>query len=314
MDLNKVREFLELVRSMNFTAAARCLNLSQPALSKHVRDLEQELGVALINRGSLGTRSTLTPAGHLFADRMAELLAEYDGIAAECAALDAAMPPARIQDVRISFNVSLQLRSYLERAGCSGGNYAYVPTSLPTFDALDQDEVDFALWVETAPTVTPLANDPKMAERYGSVPLCPEQLVLLASATNPAARNSEWVSLSELGRHRVVTMEMSRHTNWREACLDLFARHGCAISYRVVRDSPLQGGAFPIGEHDFVLCTQRFARGYAELDVEDVRVLTVEEFEPVIYPFLLYRRDTEAPMARLIANAVEQAERGETCM
>ncbi len=52
-----------------------------------------------------------------------------------------------------------------------------------------------------------------------------------------------------------------------------------------------------------MLCTECFARYYQDLDVEGVRSLRVERFEPVIYPFLVYRRDTESVMARRIVEA-----------
>ena len=54
MELEKVREFVEFTDSMNFTVAARTLHMSQPALSKHVKDLENELEVVLVDRNSAG--------------------------------------------------------------------------------------------------------------------------------------------------------------------------------------------------------------------------------------------------------------------
>ncbi len=52
--------FRVVAEEMNFTQAARRLNMSQPPLSKHIKDLESQLGVVLFK---LTTRSmTLTPA------------------------------------------------------------------------------------------------------------------------------------------------------------------------------------------------------------------------------------------------------------
>lgn len=50
MDLKRVRHFLALSETLNFTAAAAVLGISQPALSKSVRKLEEELGGALLRR------------------------------------------------------------------------------------------------------------------------------------------------------------------------------------------------------------------------------------------------------------------------
>lgn len=61
MELKSLRYFLEVARLKNFTAAARSLNLTQPALSKQIQELENEFGAALLIRGKRETR--LTEAG-----------------------------------------------------------------------------------------------------------------------------------------------------------------------------------------------------------------------------------------------------------
>lgn len=50
MQLNQVRYFLEAARALNFTRAASVCNVSQPALTKGIKTLEDELGGALFHR------------------------------------------------------------------------------------------------------------------------------------------------------------------------------------------------------------------------------------------------------------------------
>lgn len=50
MELHQIRYFLALTRSLNFTRAAEQCNVTQPALTKAVQKLEQELGGVLIHR------------------------------------------------------------------------------------------------------------------------------------------------------------------------------------------------------------------------------------------------------------------------
>jgi DNA-binding transcriptional LysR family regulator len=61
MDLDRLRGFLAFARVVNFSAAARQLNISQPALHAQVKQLEAELGVALYARDA--GRLTLTEHG-----------------------------------------------------------------------------------------------------------------------------------------------------------------------------------------------------------------------------------------------------------
>lgn len=51
MKIESLYEFIVLSHYLNFTTAANNLNMSQPTLSKHISELEQELDVDLITRG-----------------------------------------------------------------------------------------------------------------------------------------------------------------------------------------------------------------------------------------------------------------------
>src|SRR5437763_315429 len=74
------RPFLAVARAGNRSTAARALAVSQPALTKSVRKLEQHFGVALFDRRARGM--TLTPTG-------AALLAHARLIEAQCRFADA---------------------------------------------------------------------------------------------------------------------------------------------------------------------------------------------------------------------------------
>ncbi|WP_338697563.1 MULTISPECIES: LysR family transcriptional regulator [unclassified Bradyrhizobium] len=90
MELRHLRYFVAVADAGSLTVAAeQKLHTSQPSLSRQIRDLEQEVGVQLLNRGAQGIE--LTAAGKAFLDhaRMALLQAE----AAKEAALRAAQPP-----------------------------------------------------------------------------------------------------------------------------------------------------------------------------------------------------------------------------
>jgi DNA-binding transcriptional LysR family regulator len=64
MELRHLRYFQAVAEAQNFTKAAALLHVAQPALSRQVRHLEDELGVHLLKRTSRGV--TLTAGGKLF--------------------------------------------------------------------------------------------------------------------------------------------------------------------------------------------------------------------------------------------------------
>jgi DNA-binding transcriptional LysR family regulator len=61
---------------LNFTKAAARLRVAQPALSRQVQDLEDEIGVDLLHRSARGV--TLTAEGKLFLEEVRELLKRVD--------------------------------------------------------------------------------------------------------------------------------------------------------------------------------------------------------------------------------------------
>jgi LysR family hydrogen peroxide-inducible transcriptional activator len=62
MEFNQIRYFLNLADTLNFTEAAMRGGVSQPALTRAIQRLEQELGGALAYRD--GKDSRLTALGH----------------------------------------------------------------------------------------------------------------------------------------------------------------------------------------------------------------------------------------------------------
>jgi DNA-binding transcriptional LysR family regulator len=66
MDFQRLAVFRAVARQLSFSRAADDLHLSQPAVSKHIQQLEAELGVRLFHR--LGKRVELTDAGRVVAD------------------------------------------------------------------------------------------------------------------------------------------------------------------------------------------------------------------------------------------------------
>lgn len=72
MELRVLQYFLAVAREQNISAAAQSLHLTQPTLSRQLKELEEELGKQLMIRGN--RKITLTEDGMLLRKRAEEIL------------------------------------------------------------------------------------------------------------------------------------------------------------------------------------------------------------------------------------------------
>ena len=81
MELRQLRYFLRVADCKSFSRAALAVRVAQPALSRHIRKLEEEMGVALFYRDGRG--AILTEQGRRYYERVGDILQQLDQAATE---------------------------------------------------------------------------------------------------------------------------------------------------------------------------------------------------------------------------------------
>ena len=120
IDLRHLRYFMAVAAERSFRGAAERLHISQPPLSRQIRQLEEELGVELLQRGKSG--ATLTLAGEAFLPAARKTLEQADKA----------------------------IRAAQSAGGCSGGHFVlgYTPafdrSAIP--DVFDRFRSRFPAW------------------------------------------------------------------------------------------------------------------------------------------------------------------------
>jgi LysR family transcriptional regulator, benzoate and cis,cis-muconate-responsive activator of ben and cat genes len=90
VELRHLRYFVAVAEIENVSRAALKLHVSQPALSRQIRDLEDELGFSLLERTAKSVR--LTDAGRAFRDDARALLQNADDAVTKARAVASAEP------------------------------------------------------------------------------------------------------------------------------------------------------------------------------------------------------------------------------
>ena len=155
MEIRVLEYFLAVAREQNITAAAEVLHISQPALSRQLKNLEEELGKQLLIRGVKGSRKVLlTEEGMILRKRAEEILSLVQKTEKEITLSDEAIAgnvfigAGETEAVRLFAKTAMSLRQKYPdiRYNISSGNAEHV------LEYLDKGLIDFGLlFVEVDP-------------------------------------------------------------------------------------------------------------------------------------------------------------------
>jgi DNA-binding transcriptional LysR family regulator len=200
LTLHQLQVFSVVVAEGGFSAAARRLGLTQPAVSLQVRGLEEHFGAQLLERSGRAVR--LTDAGqqaYAYATRLLDVLADMESAMRS----DTDRPAGRLH----------------VGASTTPGEWL-LPRLLPHFR---EQYPDVQLTVEVSDTAAVLEQVLRRqcdvglvggvahAERLDFVPFAQDELVLVAAANHPLARGGA-VAPAELGRYSFVFREAGSGT------------------------------------------------------------------------------------------------------
>lgn len=188
---SKFKTLLAVVEYQNFTKAAAALSLTQPAVSHHISQLEDELGVSIFIRGKNGLK--LTPEGEIVAQYARRIEALYDRLQE-----DLSGSKKQITKLRVGITHTAESNLTTEvLAKCSneinGVNITILTDTITNlYGMLENYELDMAI-VEGSATQDGLY----------SLVLDTDFLVCVMSADNPLSR-SALITLDQLKKERMI--------------------------------------------------------------------------------------------------------------
>lgn len=187
----KLRTLLAVADCRNFTKAAASQALTQPAVSHHIRQLEEEFGVTLFVRGKGGLK--LTPEGEIVVKYARRMVALYDKLQADLADRE-----RKIATLRVGITHTAESNITAEVLAKFGGESEGFSITVITdtiknlYTMLGNYELDLAI-------VEGSASDPS----FSSLVLDTDYLVCVISPDNPLSHNA-MITLEQLRRQRMI--------------------------------------------------------------------------------------------------------------
>jgi DNA-binding transcriptional LysR family regulator len=281
MKLVRLRYFVALAEELNFTRAAAKLRVAQPALSRQIRTLENEVGVELLIRD--GKAFKLTPAGELLSEEGAIILAQY--ALATQRARDAAKRDSIVR-VGIGFGLGEHVDRVLTRHTRSFADVRVQLQNIPSTVqnlALKRCEIDIGF-----------LRPPVDAGYLSCHLLFEERLSALVPAVSPFTRYKA-VRLSQLADFPLLLHPRSVSTGLYDRILDLYRVRG--ITPEVIH-APHSGPGEEAG-HMLVAARKGIYIVYASLAIfpvftKRVKVLPLDEPDAKIPVYVAWRNNEKS--------------------
>ena len=180
MDLERARLFRDIAQARSVSKGARQSGISQSAASQHLQDLEEQLGLPLLDRGSRPL--TVTDAGKLYLEMCRDVLRRQDEFQAALERMKAEVEgTVRVASI---YSVGLSEMSQLEQEFSRRYPEAHLEVEYlrpeKVYEAVVTDRADLGLLSYPEPT-----------KEVTVLPWRQEEMVVAASPYHPLAEKSE---------------------------------------------------------------------------------------------------------------------------
>ena len=276
VELRHLRYFCVVADELNLTRAAEKLFIAQPPLTRQIKQLEEEIGVALFVREARGL--SLTPAGEYFLKQAVCILEKVDNSVEET---------RNVADHgRVVFSIGFvpsvfygQLPSLVRRLR-QRSNIEVVLHELKTaeqVEALKTGKIDIGFGRIRVPD---LGSDVEQTVLFQ------EPIVVALPASHPLAKQP--VKMEDLAKLPIILFPSGQGPNFADICLGLFARRALDIkATQQVNDLQTALGLVA-SEMGFSLVPEQVRR----LNRDDVAFVRLED-KSITTPVVCSRRKEE---------------------
>jgi DNA-binding transcriptional LysR family regulator len=296
MELRQLRYFVAVARERNFTRAAERLHIAQPPLSRQIQQLEHEVGVRLIERGSRPVR--LTEAGKLFYDQAAQVLEQVERM------------------TEMTRRLVATARTRLGIGFVASTLYGYLPEVIRRYRGARPD-VEVTLHEMTSLEQIVALKEGRIDVGFGRIPhddptvdrvlMRNERLVAALPATHPLSARDGPLRLDDLEPLPLVVYPKSPRPSYADTVLALFRARGLFPPV-VLEVKELQTALGLVAAESGVAVVPASVE---RLRRDNVRYAPLDEPAAISPIIMSSRRDDPSPEIALILRLIKQIYRDE---
>jgi DNA-binding transcriptional LysR family regulator len=256
MEIHHLREFAAIAETGSFSKAARQLHIAQPPLSRHIQQLENELGIKLFVRTASGVQ--ITREGALVLNQARAILDDASALmdlatrarAGRAGTLRVAMAPGLCEVVN---RIRIHLVKTVPQLSIEGSDMS----SAQQYAALRRRLVDVGL-LRHVPDDGDIDAEPLFAERF----------VVLVSETHPLAKKRT-LKLTQLAGERLLLQDRDWAALAHDKILSMYAAAGVMPNVATREATPGNQAsmlAVASGEAICLSSSGSFSRSYVPLN------------------------------------------------
>jgi len=214
MDIQQLKNFLALCNTLNFRKAAEQINIVQPALSRQIQLLENEVGALLFNRSKRSV--TLTAAGIFFQKESHRILHDLDKTLIRTAQLHNG-EAGEIKVTHASSAMNSVVPSFLVKVKAKWPHLKTIVQEASNFQQIEM--------ILTRKTDIGIAPNITLPPEVNSKILYKENFVLILPGNHPLTKK-RLTDLSVLKKETFILPQLSTGTGYVETILQICQGYG----------------------------------------------------------------------------------------
>lgn len=293
MELRHLRYFVAVAEEKNFTRAAEKLFIAQPPLSRQIQQLEEELGVTLLERGARPLKTTM--AGEFFYEHAKKILVQVNELKLMTQRMGNAHESLRVAYVASTLYGKLpQIINFFRQRYSNIELELFEMTTMEQIHALKEGQIDIGfgrLYLQ----------DPSVRR----IVLRKEPLVLAVSC-NHRFHDKKEISLAEIINEKIILYPQKPRPSFADQVLELFKFIGLQPE-RVfeTRELHIALGLVAAGE-GVALVPRGLARTHVQ-DIVFIPIIDEHAFSPILMSIRVQdKSDNIRNMLKIIYDIYDQ--------